>query len=203
VVQVVASLGILGKIFLPNAGEKILEFLNMNKFGKNDWDALLQNELVSAGTPTKQPEPLFPRFDDKIIDEQIAKLEATKAAKAEVNAPATTIQPPKEEMTFDDFLKLDIRIGTIKEAAKVPKADKLLQFMVDTGLDQRTVVSGVAEHFEPEELLGKQVVLLANLAPRKIRGVVSQGMILFAEDPDGKLHLINPEYGIPAGCVVR
>ncbi|MEZ4685289.1 MAG: methionine--tRNA ligase [Bacteroidia bacterium] len=202
-VQVVAALGVLGQIFLPNAAKKILEFLNMDKFGKNDWEALSQQGLVDAGTPTKQPEPLFPRFEDEIIDAQIAKLEANKAAKAAGATPAAKLEPAKGEMTFDDFLKLDIRIGTIKEAAKVPKADKLLQFTVDTGLDQRTVVSGVAEHFKPEELLGKQVVLLANLAPRKIRGVESQGMILFAEDPDGKLHLINPEYGIPEGCVVR
>lgn len=203
-VQVVGALGVLGKIFLPNASERILGMLNMDKFGNNDWDSLSNKELVGAGTPTKMPEPIFPRFEDKLIEAQIAKLEANKAAKAqEGQAEATNLEPLKEEMTFDDFLKLDIRIGTILEASKVPKADKLLQFKVDTGIDHRTVVSGVAKHFTPEELIGKQVTLIVNLAPRKIRGVESQGMILFAEDADGKLHLVNPEYGIPAGCVVK
>ncbi|MFK7971644.1 MAG: methionine--tRNA ligase [Bacteroidia bacterium] len=203
-VQVVGALGVLGQIFLPHAGQRILETLNMDKFGKNDWDSLSNKELVSAGTPTQMPEPIFPRFEDKVIEAQVAKLEANKAAKAqEGQAESANLEPLKDEMTFDDFLKLDIRVGTILEAEKVPKADKLLQFKVDTGIDQRTVVSGVAKHFAPEELVGKQVTLIVNLAPRKIRGVESEGMILFAEDPDGKLHLVNPEYGIPAGCVVK
>ena len=114
-----------------------------------------------------------------------------------------TSHPQKEEIQFDDFQKMDIRIGTILEAGKVPKADKLLQFTVDTGIDTRTIVSGVAKFFKPEELVGKQVTVLVNLKPRKIRGVESQGMILFAEDSEGQLHLLHPEYEVEKGSSVN
>jgi methionyl-tRNA synthetase len=198
-VQLVAALGVLAKIFLPNAAEKIISFLHLDH-EPCDWDFLQRDELVSAGSPTRKPEVLFPRFDDEIIEQQIAKLEANKAGQS---GPQVDLEPAKEEIEFGDFTKLDLRLGTILEAAKVPKADKLLQFKVDTGLDVRSIVSGVAEHFKPEELVGKQVTLVANLKPRKIRGVVSQGMILFAEDDKGKLHLVNPEYPVLNGSVVK
>lgn len=198
-VQVVASLGVLGKIFLPDAAEKILDFFHLDSASLN-WDSVFQDELVSAGTATKKPGLLFPKIEDDVIQLQLDKLEAHKKAK---EVTESNVSPAKEVITFDDFTKLDLRNGVIIEAAKVPKADKLLQFKVDTGLDVRTIVSGVAEHFKPEDLLGKQVTLVANLAPRKIRGVVSQGMILFAEDADGKLHLVNPEYDVMKGAIVK
>ncbi len=200
--QVVAALGILGKIFLPDAAEKILDFFFLDSKSLS-WDDLQKDELVSSGSPTKQPEMLFPKIEDDIIQQQLDKLEANKKAKEGVEVSESKVAPAKEAITFDDFMKLDLRNGVILEAATVPKADKLLQFKVDTGLDVRTIVSGVAEHFKPEDLLGKQVTLVANLAPRKIRGVVSQGMILFAEDADGKLHLVNPEYDVMKGSVVK
>lgn len=197
--QVVAALGILGKIFLPNTAEKILDFLHLDSDSLT-WDSVFQDELVSAGTPTRSPEMLFPKIEDEVIQHQLEKLEANKKAK---EVETSNVEPAKEVITYEDFMKLDLRNGVILEAAKVPKADKLLQFKVDTGLDVRTIVSGVAEHFKPEDLLGKQVTLVANLAPRKIRGVVSQGMILFAEDAEGKLHLVNPEYEVMKGAIVK
>lgn len=198
-VQVVAALGVLGKIFLPDAAAKILDFFHLDP-ADLDWDSVFQDELVSAGTPTRKPEMLFPKIEDDVIQQQLDKLEANKKAK---EVEVSNVAPAKEVITFDDFMKLDLRNGVILEAAKVPKADKLLQFKVDTGLDVRTIVSGVAEHFKPEDLLGKQVTLVANLAPRKIRGVISQGMILFAEDAEGKLHLVNPEYDVMKGAIVK
>ena len=132
-----------------------------------------------------------------MIDEQKDKLEAA-AKEAESKFP-----PMKEEIEFEDFQKMDIRIGTILEASKVEKADKLLQFKVDTGIDVRTIVSGVAKHFEPEFMVGKQIPVLMNLKPRKIRGVVSQGMILFAEDSEEALHLLTPQKDIESGSSVN
>jgi len=110
--------------------------------------------------------------------------------------------PQKEDISFDQFMGLDLRVGTILEAERVPKADRLLKFLVDTGLDQRTIVSGVAEHFSPEEMVGKKVTVLMNLPPRKIRGVVSQGMLLMAEDADGSLRIMTPEHGAESGAII-
>ena len=201
--QVVVALGILGKIFLPDAAEKILDFFFLDS-EKLNWDDLFKEELLSAGSPTKKPQVLFPKIEDAAIQKQLDKLIANKQEKeADKNEAAAQVAPAKNVIQFDDFMKLDLRNGIILEAAKVPKADKLLQFKVDTGLDVRTIVSGVAEHFQPEEMVGKQVTLVANLAPRKIRGVVSQGMILFAEDSEGKLHLVNPEYDVMKGAIVK
>ncbi len=203
-VQLIAALGILAKIFLPRTADKILDILNLSAFPV-DWKNLNSRELIGAGHPTKVPEVLFPRIEEEVIQVQKDRLEANKKVKeGEVqDQPQAQVAPAKEEITFDDFQSMDIRVGTILEAAKVKKADKLLQFVVDTGLDQRTIVSGVAEHFTPEEMVGKQVTVLVNLKPRKIRGVESQGMILFAEDSAGKLHIVNPEYAVMKGSVVK
>lgn len=203
-VQLIAALGILAKIFLPRTADKILDILNLSAFPV-DWKNLNSRELIGAGHPTKVPEVLFPRIEEEVIQVQKDRLEANKKVKeGEVqDQPQAQVAPAKEEITFDDFQSMDIRVGTILEAAKVKKADKLLQFVVDTGLDQRTIVSGVAEHFTPEEMVGKQVTVLVNLKPRKIRGVESQGMILFAEDSAGKLHIVNPECAVMKGSVVK
>ena len=136
---------------------------------------------------------------------QIAKLEASKVEKAaqEAAAQPTEHVAQKAETSFDDFMKMDIRVGEILEAEKVKKSDKLLKLLVDTGLDKRTVVSGIAEHFTPEDVIGKKVSVLMNLAPRKIRGVESQGMILMAENAAGKLSFVSPDDSFEAGCEIR
>ena len=139
------------------------------------------------------------RIDDEVINKQIEKLKGTKAGE-EAEAPENDM---KKVISFDDFLKLDIRTATILEASKVPKADKLLQLKVDLGYEERIVVSGIAEHYSPDEIVGRKVSLLANLAPRKIRGVESQGMILMAEDDGGKLCFVSPEEGWPDGMTIR
>ena len=135
------------------------------------------------------------KIEDPFVEAQVAKLEASKLEKAAEDKAAQPIQHPvqKAETTFDDFMKMDIRVGEILEAEKVKKSDKLLKMLVDTGLDKRTIVSGIAEHFTPEDVIGKKVSVLMNLAPRKIRGVVSEGMILIAENSVGELSFLSPE----------
>ncbi|MEM7370609.1 MAG: methionine--tRNA ligase [Bacteroidota bacterium] len=199
--QIIAKLGVLAKAFIPTSSDKIFDLLQLD--GKAfHWDSLNEASLVPSGHhiyAEKENKILFAKIEDETVEEQLEKLAQAAAG----NQEAPSFPPAKEEISFDDFQKMDIRIGTILEASKVKKANKLLQFTVDTGIDQRTIVSGVAEFFKPEELVGKQVPVLVNLAPRKIRGVVSQGMILFAEDAEGKLHLLDPEYMIDAGSGVN
>ncbi len=191
-VQITAELGIALQPFLPNACERLHRMLNLEDAG---WEALGHLNRIAAGHQLAKPELLFQKVDDEIIEAQIAKL-------AKQTKPSN-LAPVKDEISFDDFTKLDIRTATILEATKVPKADKLLQLTVDTGVDQRTVVSGIAEHFSPEEVVGKQVSILLNLAPRKIRGVLSQGMILMAEDAEGKLTFVTPQEAMGNGCTIR
>lgn len=203
--EMIGAMAIVSRIFLPHTSEKLFDLLQLDgsKFtwdhaaGKaNDGFLLAPGHTITQG---KKLPVLFEQIDDSVVEAQLEKLEAAKRA-----AMRTTNKPlaePKGEIEYDDFMKLDIRIGTILEAAKVPKADKLLQFKVDTGLDVRTIVSGVAKFFAPEDLVGKQVPVLVNLKPRKIRGVESQGMILFPEDPDGNLKLMSPDE-IDPGSVV-
>lgn len=196
--QIVAKLGILAKIFLPFTAEKVFDLLQIDGSAWN-WSDLGNNVLVPAGHTifnAGKPPHLFSPIEDAEIEVQLAKL--SSALK-----PNSKAKPAKEEIEFEDFGKMDIRIGTILEAAPVPKADKLLQFKVDTGVDIRTLVSGVAEHFDPAELVGKQVQVLINLKPRKIRGVISQGMILYAEDSTGKLHLVSPTEKLETGSEVN
>ena len=143
------------------------------------------------------PVLLFKKVEDEQIAAQMKKLNKQKAASTTASATSNVVEanatPLKEEISFDDFAKLDLRVGTITAAERVPKADKLLKLTVDLGFEQRTVVSGIAAHYAPEDIIGQQVTLLANLAPRKMRGVESQGMILMAEDADGKLQFMQPK----------
>jgi methionyl-tRNA synthetase len=148
-----------------------------------------------------QPELLFARIEDEAIEKQVQKLLKTKEANQ--NNSTQAANPAKPEITYEDFMKMDIRTGTILEAEKVPKTKKLLKLKIDTGIDQRTVVSGIAEYFNPEEIIGKQVSILVNLAPREIKGIESHGMILMAEDSAGKLFFISPPEKTENGSEVK
>ena len=146
---------------------------------------------------------LLTKIDDETVAAQVAKLGQKGDASSDASDPSTrTIMPAKDEINFEDFTKLDLRVGTVLECEKVPKADKLLKRVVDTGLDTRTVVSGIAEHFAPEDVVGRQVTLLINLAPRKLRGIESQGMVLMAGTDDGGLRFVTPEEGVAPGNVI-
>jgi methionyl-tRNA synthetase len=199
--QLTANLAVLVNPFLPFTAKKICHMLKVVD-RILDWENAGSLKLVSVGYSLRPPEYLFTRIEDAKIEEQIAKLHAglikPAAAPAEIE-----VKEMKPEIQFDDFAKLDLRVGTILEAEKVPKADKLLKLLVDIGTEKRTVVSGIAEHFKPEEVVGKQVTLVANLAPRKMRGIESQGMILMAENAEGKLVFVNPDANVNAGSEVR
>ena len=158
------------------------------------WEDAFHHTEIEAGHVLGEASLLFEKIEDDAIAAQLQKLEATKAAQTAPAAEATTntTKPMKEITTYDDFSKMDLRVATIVAAEKVEKADKLLKLTLNTGIDTRTVVSGIALHFKPEEIIGQQVTLLANLAPRKIRGIESNGMILMAEDADGKLVFVQP-----------
>ena len=151
---------------------------------------------MNVGHIINKTELLFSKIENEEIEKQIAKLQAATQAN-------NKFPPMKDEVTFDDFSKMDIRVGQVMAAEKVEKADKLLKLTVNTGLDTRTVVSGIAEHYSPEEVIGKKVSILMNLAPRKIRGVESQGMILMAEDDEGKLSFVAPTKEMEAGGEIR
>lgn len=195
--QIAVALGQLAEPFLPFASEKIL---NMMKVDKIDWNTLEStNEFVAEGHQLGTSELIFGKIEDDAVEAQINKLQESKTKNNMTNPNA---EPQKELISFDDFQKMDIRIGTILEAKKVEKADKLFELKVDTGMDVRTIVSGIAEHFTLEEVVGKQAMVLANLAPRKIRGIESHGMLLFADKEDGKLTFINPEAETPNGVQV-
>jgi len=187
--QISTALSILCEPFLPFTSEKLKSILNTGKIESLNWQAVGdQKTLLPSGHQINKPELLFDKIEDKDIQIQIDKLEATKKENE-----VEIIEPQKEIIEFDDFTKLDIRIGTILEAEKIPKTKKLLKLKVDVGIDVRTIVSGIAESFKPEEIIGQKVSVLVNLAPRKIRGVESQGMILMSDTPDGKLCFIEPD----------
>ncbi len=194
--QITANIATAIEPFMPFSAAKILNMLAVEKFG---WDSLGSMELIPAGHTIGTPSLLFEKIEDEVIQRQIDKLEATKAANAAAEVKA---EPQKEECTFDDFQKMDIRVSTILAAEKVAKTKKLLKLTVDTGIDQRTIVSGIAEHFTPEELVGKQVLVLVNLQPRELKGILSQGMILMAEDATGALRLVQPSEAVKAGSMV-
>jgi methionyl-tRNA synthetase len=163
-------------------------------------DVAQRDDLLPANHQIGQAEILFAQIEDAEIQKQIDKLEATKVANKAENK---VIEPQKETSTFEDFAKLDLRVGTILEAEKMPKANKLLVLKVDTGIDVRTIVSGIAEHFSPEEVVGKRVTVLVNLAPRALRGVESQGMILMTNNAEGKLVFVNPDAdGVDNGALI-
>ena len=191
--QITANLTIVFEPFLPFTSNKLTEILGINLL---KWNAAGQNDLMNVGHIINKPELLFSKIENEEIEKQIAKLEAA----VQVN---NKFPPMKDEVTFDDFSKMDIRVGQIMTAEKVKKADKLLKLTVNTGLDTRTVVSGIAEHYSPEDIVGKKVSILMNLAPRKIRGVESQGMILMAEDDEGKLSFVAPTKEMEAGGEIR
>ena len=195
--QITANLTIVFSPFLPFSSEKLLRMLDVNE--AFSWDSLGSMELLSVGHQIATAELLFEKIEDSTIEAQIEKLKATKAANELAERKA---EPIAQDIQFDDFLKLDIRVGTVLECSKVPKADKLLQFRIDDGLGGRTIVSGIAKHYQPEELVGKQVCFIANLPPRKLKGIESQGMILSAEDLDGSLKLISPSVEVSPGSKV-
>ena len=194
--QITASIATAIEPFMPFSAAKILNMLAVEKFG---WDTLGSMELIAAGHTIGTPALLFEKIEDDVIQRQLDKLEATKAANAAAEVKA---EPQKEACTFDDFQKMDIRVSTILAAEKVAKTKKLLKLTVDTGIDQRTIVSGIAEHFTPEELVGQQVLVLVNLQPRELKGILSQGMILMAEDATGALRLVQPSEAVKAGSMV-
>ena len=203
--QIATALAVASEPFLPFTSEKLKRMLQL---GAISWENLKTNatELLKAGHRIGTAELLFEKIEDAAIEKQLQRLENTKLAnKQEAQANTeVTVAPQKELISYDDFAKMDIRIGTILEAEKMPKADKLLILKVDTGIDQRTIVSGIAQSFAPEEIIGKKVTVLVNLAPRKLRGVESQGMILMVENSEGKYTFINPDAeGIANGTEVK
>ncbi len=200
--QIATALAILSEPFLPFTTQKLVKTLHCNvSNGTIGWESVSKtSELLKPGHQIGLAEILFAQIDDAEIQKQIDKLEATKKANVMENK---TVEPQKETTTFEDFSKLDLRVGTIVEAEKMPKANKLLVLKVDTGIDVRTIVSGIAEHFSPEEVVGKRVTVLINLAPRALRGIESQGMILMTNNAEGKLVFVNPDAdGVNNGTII-
>lgn len=194
--QITANLGIILEPFLPFTASKIRAMLNLTVV---EWENAGKSNLLTQGHTTRKPELLFEKIEDSAIEQQLNKLMATKKENEKQHAAVTEAKPP---ISYNEFSRMDIRIGTILEAEKVPKTKKLLKLKVDTGIDTRILVSGIAEYFNPEELIGKQVTVLANLEPRKIRGIESHGMILMAEDGDGSLQLVSPSEPVMNGATV-
>jgi len=194
--QIAANLAILSEPFLPFTAKKLRHMLNLPEM---KWDEAGSAGILKTGHVLNKPEFLFEKIEDATIEEQINKLLDTKKE----NEKEIMIKPQKEEITYEDFMKMDIRTGTILEAEKVPKTDKLIKLKIDTGIDQRTVVSGIAEYYKAEDIIGQKVCILVNLAPRKLRGIESQGMILMAEDTDGKLCFVAPTEEISNGSEVK
>jgi methionyl-tRNA synthetase len=164
------------------------------------WSEIGNTKVLEPGHELRESKLLFEKIEDAVIQKQLDKLERIKKMN---ESAAAGLDPAKNQVTYEEFNKMDIRIGKILSAEKVPKTDKLLKLTIDTGLDNRTIVSGIAEFFKPEDLPGKQVCVLANLAPRNIKGIESRGMILLAEEPDGKLVFIIPEEGTKLGSTVK
>ncbi|RKS01199.1 methionine--tRNA ligase [Flavobacterium sp. 102] len=196
--QIAAALQVLAEPFLPFTSNKLSKILKLESLS---WNSVAEtSELIQAGHQIGEAEILFAQIEDAEIQKQIDKLEATKKANVMENQ---VTEPQKPTTTFEDFSKLDLRVGTILEAEKMPKANKLLVLKVDTGIDVRTIVSGIAEHFSPEEVVGKRVTVLVNLAPRALRGVESQGMILMTNNAEGKLVFVNPDAdGVDNGALI-
>jgi methionyl-tRNA synthetase len=187
--QIAAALSVLCEPFLPFTAAKLSRILNTDKL--ISWKTISDDsDLIPAGHSIGEAELLFSKIEDDAIQKQIDKLEATKVANKAENKKAA---PQKEAIQYEDFAKMDLRVGTILEAEKMPKANKLLILKVDTGIDVRTIVSGIAESFAPEAIIGKKVTVLVNLAPRNLRGVESQGMILMTNNAEGKLVFVNPD----------
>lgn len=195
--QICANLAILMEPFLPFSAKKLQKMINI---GSLKWFEVGNSELLKEGHKIEEAELLFERIEDAEIEKQTNRLLQTKEENKESNF---TAKEPKANIQFDDFSKIDIRTGTILEAEKVPKTKKLLKLKIDTGIDQRTIVSGIAEYFEPENIIGTQVSVLVNLAPKELKGIESQGMILMAEDKDGKLVFVSPKEKVVNGAEIK
>ncbi|MBQ6081177.1 MAG: methionine--tRNA ligase [Bacteroidales bacterium] len=201
-IQLCANIAIACEPFLPFSMERLANMLNMEC---RQWEAVGSAEILKPGHQLGAAELLFAKIEDAQIDAQLQKLADTKKANEAAEAaaaPAGAPDPAKEQCTFEDFEKMDIRTATVLEAERVPKTDKLLHLKIDTGLDVREIVSGIAEYYTPEEMVGKQICILANLQPRKIRGIESKGMILMARQSDGKMRIISPEEPLTNGACI-
>jgi len=194
--QIAANITVVAAPFIPFSADKLRSILNIEVL---DWEKAGNAELLAGGQTIDKPQLLFEKIEDKTIEEQVQKLENTKMQNELENKPTA---PLKETIQFDDFMKLDLRVGTILEAKKVEKSNKLLEFLIDTGVDKRTLLSGIAKHYSPEDMVGKQVTIIANLAPRKMMGTESQGMILMAEDNAGNLRLLQPNEDVEPGSII-
>ena len=194
--QIVANTAVAIEPFMPFSAEKIISMLAV---GKLEWDMIGRSDLVPAGHTIGKAELLFEKIEDDVIERQVKKLEDAKAANLAANAE---VPEQKESVTFDDFGKMDIRVSTVVAAEKVAKTKKLLKLTVDTGIDTRTIVSGIAEYYTPEELVGRQILVLVNLLPRELKGITSQGMILMSADATGRLTLLAPTDKVPNGSQV-
>ena len=195
--QICANLAVLSKPFLPFTSAKLTAMLNMPEF---TWKDAGMPDLLKDGQQLNQPELLFERIEDEVIEAQVQKLLETKKSNQQ---KTINVKPAKENVTYDDFSKLDLRVATVLEAEKVPKTDKLLKLKIDTGIDQRTVISGIAGKYQPQDLIGKKVCMIVNLAPRNIRGTESKGMILSAEDANGNLCTIIPSEDFHNGSEIK
>ena len=201
-IQLCADIAIACEPFLPFSMERLAKMLNLEN---RNWESFGNVELLEPGHQLNPAELLFAKIEDAQIDAQIKRLEDIKKANeaaAAAAAPQPTVDPAKERCTFEDFEKMDIRTATVLEAERVPKTDKLLHLKIDTGLDVREIVSGIAEYYTPEEMVGKQICILANLQPRKIRGIESKGMILMARQADGKMRIVSPEEPLTNGACI-
>ncbi|MBO5900982.1 MAG: methionine--tRNA ligase [Alistipes sp.] len=196
--QITANTAIAIEPFMPFSAEKMLKMLAVEKFS---WEQMGSMELIAAGHTIGEAVLLFEKIEDDVIQAQLDKLEAARKAILEAEA-AQNVTEQKAEVSFDDFQKMDIRVSTILAAEKVAKTKKLLKLSIDTGIDKRTIVSGIAEYYTPEQLVGRQVLVLANLAPREIKGIESRGMILMAEDALGRLVLVQPEDKTMSGAMI-
>ena len=195
--QITANLTIVLEPFLPFSMSKLRKWINIDL---KSWYDAGRDDLLKPGHHVDKPGLLFEKIENEAIDRQISKLESTKKANESASA---NILPSKDPVSFDDFTRIDVRTATILEAEKVPKTTKLLKLKIDTGLDVRTIVSGIAEYYEPESIIGKQISIVANLEPRRIKGIESKGMILMAEDKDGKLVIVTPAEKVSNGSAIK
>ncbi len=200
--QITANLAIAIEPFMPFSSLKIAKMMALE--GQLSWEQLGSQDIVAAGHTISTPELLFEKIEDGVIEVQLEKLRASREAieSVEVEEPVVKIEPQRPEISFDDFAKMDIRVSKVVAAERVAKTKKLLKLTVDTGIDTRTIVSGIAEYFAPEDMVGRSVLVLVNLAPRELRGITSQGMILMAEDASGALKIVAPEDGVNSGAIV-
>lgn len=202
-IQISAALSIVFEPFLPFTSSKLREMLNINSI---TWESLSVLPILADGHKIGEAKLLFDKIEESQIEAQLAKLHATKASNSintqSEESTTDSIAPLKGECTYDEFVKMDIRTATVLEAERVPKTDKLLKLTIDTGLDVRTIVSGIAEHYTAQEMIGKQICILANLAPRKIKGIESKGMILMASEENGKMRIVTPEERLSNGSTV-